>query len=166
MGRSCPGIGTGREQYERTVYRRPSSCGADGSCVQRASIRKIPGIRAFVLEMVPSRPNAAPVSAIVPADESEGVTLVAGKGSYFEIPREGRRYTSLPLFDEVKAICRAVIAGRFEEWVALDGDDVVRSKGVVDLNPAVVVRWRQLSWRACGRKLKTHHAYDPWIAPA
>ena len=131
-----------------------------------ASIRRTSETRVVVLEMVPSRPSAAPISAIVPRDDRQGLTLVAGKGSYFEIPRDGHRYTDQPLFEEVKTICSAVIAGRLEEWVALDGADVVRGKGTIGLHRTVTVRWRELSLRAFRHKLRNHCRYDPWVVPA
>lgn len=151
---------SGRSLAQRTeeVFRELLEALPDGC----ASIRRTTETHAVVLEVAPSEPSAAPISAIVPADEGRGITLIAGKGSYFEIPKDGHRYTDQPLFGELKAICSAVINGRLEEWVALDEGDIVRAKGTIGLDRAVTVRWRELSLRAFRHKLKTHYRYKPW----
>ena len=119
--------------------------------------------RSTMVELVPSRTGAASLSAIVPANESEGVTLIAGRGSFFEIPEGGRRYTNLPLIEEMKAICNAVIAGHLEEWVVLDGDEVLQGRGILQLERPITVRWSHLSFRLFQRKRQTHHRYEPWV---
>jgi len=129
-----------------------------------ASIQRKSEGRSVLLELLPSRPNAASICVIVPADEHAGVTLIAGRGSFFEIPKSGRRYTGLPLIDEMRSICLAVIAGRLEEWVVLDGAEVLEGKGVIELPQPLTVRWRQLSFRPFRKKLRMHYRYEPWVA--
>jgi hypothetical protein len=129
-----------------------------------ALIEKRSDSRSTVIELVPSNRNAAPICVIVPANEKEGVTLIAGKGSFFEIPKRGRRYTNLPLVEEVRSICSAVIGGKLEEWVVLDGTDVLQGKGILELDQPVTVRWRQVSFRPFRKKVRTHHRYEPWAA--
>ena len=115
------------------------------------------------VRIVPSNPNAAPIAAIIPRDEQEGVTLVGGKGSFFEIPRGGRRYTKLPLIEEARAICSAIIAGKLEESVVLDGPEVLRGEGTIELpDGATTVRWRRLSLRSVKRREARNYRYEPY----
>jgi len=122
--------------------------------------------RSVMYTLTPTRANAAPLCAILPARGSDGVTLIGGRGSFFEIPSGGRRYTSRAFVEELRSICQAVIAGRLEEWVLLDGEDVLRGRGVLDLPPPMTVRWGQLSFRLLGRTRKAHYRYAPWIEDA
>jgi hypothetical protein len=148
-----------RERVERLFHELraalPENC---------ASIQSSSDPRRALIELLPSGPNAAPLTVIVPSNEREGVTLVAGKGSFFEIPRGGRRYTELPLIEELRSICLAVIAGRLEEWVVLDGTEVLRGKGIIELPEPMTVKWRRLSFRPMRKTIKMHNRYEPWVA--
>lgn len=127
------------------------------------SLERAPGENSVVLRAVPSRAGAAPISIVVPKDESHGVVLIAGRGSFFEVPPRGRRYTNLPLGDEIRAICLATIAGRLEEWVVFAGAEVVRGKGVIEIPPTITVRWGQITSLFRRDKHKVHYQYQPWV---
>ena len=98
------------------------------------------------LELLPANPRAARLLAVLaPGNKGATVTLFLGKGSVFEIPERGARYTDHPLLGEFTALCEAVIKGRFKEKVRIKGsDDVVASSGTVNVPPAVTAHWRQL----------------------
>ncbi len=118
-----------------------------------------------VVELMPTNPNAAPITVIVPFSEEREVTLIAGKGSFFEIPLGGHRYTDLPLIEEVRSICLAVIAGTLQESVLLDGDEVLQGTGSIKLSQAsapTTVRWRQIYFRPFRKKEKKYFKYAPY----
>lgn len=142
--------------FQELVSKLPERCAA-------TQVKSEP--ECAVLELVPANPNAAPISVTVPVDEKQGVTLTAGKGSVFEIPPEGHRYTDLPLTEEVRSICLAVIAGTLSESVLLDGDDVLQGTGSIKLPQASTlteVRWRQIYFRPFRRKDRKHFRYQPY----
>jgi hypothetical protein len=114
------------------------------------------------ISVTPTNPRAAPITVIVPNNESDGVTLIAGKGSYFEIPPDGHRYMNLPLLDEVKSIASAVIAGGLRESVKMVGDEVVQGVGTINLPKPMTVRWGQLSFRPFRKKEKREFSYEPY----
>jgi len=149
---------------------------ADDFVSGRASVGEVTFADRDHVELRPSNPRAAPILVIVPKDEApvvtlvtrkrsifkiprDGVTLVIGKGTIFEIPKEGGRYTEHhSVVEEAGAICRAVLTGRFEERVKIKGDDVVSSKGTVDLPPPVTARWGQLFYNPF-RRTSVHHLH-------
>jgi len=120
--------------------------------------------RAAILKLLPANPNAASIRIIVPPNAKEkGITIVAGTGSFFEIPIEGGRYTSFSFPEEVRSICLAVIAGKLEESVTLQGDKVLRSRGTITLDgKSITVRWRQLTLRPFRRKEEKRLKYEPY----
>jgi hypothetical protein len=142
--------------FQELVSKLPQSC---------ASIHLRSEPKCAVLDLVPANPNAAPISITVPLAEKQGVTLVAGKGSFFEIPPEGHRYTDLPFVEEVRSICIAVIAGTLSESVLLDGDEVLQGEGSIKLSQAsapTTVRWRQFYFRPFRKKDRKHFRYEPY----
>jgi hypothetical protein len=131
--------------------------------VGSASMEQRADNRSRIFKLAPVRSNAAPLSVIVPRRHPTGVTLIAGRGSFFEIPQRGGRYTSLSFSEELRTICMAVIHGHLEEWVLLDGDEVLAGRGTIALPTALTVRWRQLSLRLLKRNVKRHYDYEPWF---
>lgn len=114
-----------------------------------------------IIELVPSSPQAARITARV--DEGHAVTLSIGEGAVYEIPERGIRYTSLPCTDEIKAICSAVINGRFEETLSLKRSDIVQAVGKLDVaGKTVASHWRQLFTNPFVRKEKRHIQYQPY----
>lgn len=108
--------------------------------------------------------TAADIRIIVP-EGGEPLTVVAGRGTVFEIPSRGRRYSDLPALDELEAICRGVMTNGLEETITLVGDEVLRGSGSVRLPGAVnptTVRWARLSLRPFAKKEKRSDRYDPW----
>jgi hypothetical protein len=115
-----------------------------------------------VVDLLPTNPNAARLRAIVPKDPNEGVTLVAGRGSFFEIPAIGGRYTGQPLIQELEIICRAVISGKLEENVIFDGDELLQGKGKIQLPDTMIVRWRRPVFRLFRKKEKKQFNYESY----
>src|SRR5215471_12499584 len=87
---------------QNLLARLPQNC---------ASMKTTRKEKCTLIELTPTNVNAAPISLIVPFEEKREVTLIAGKGSFFEIPLLGHRYTDLAFTEEVRTICLAVIAG-------------------------------------------------------
>jgi hypothetical protein len=117
-----------------------------------------------LLKIVPSDSHAAPIKIVVPTNaDQKGVTLIAGRGSFFEIPRSGGRYTDAGFFDEIRTICEAVIAGGLEEFVTLHGDEVLQGKGRIELHgEPTKVRWRRLAFWPFRKKERKHFKYGPY----
>lgn len=126
-----------------------------------ASVQIVPHGDSTGIEVVPANPKAAQITVIVPAKESS-ITLVAGRGSYFEIPEKGHRYTSLPFMEELKTICSAVIYGKLEESVLLDGEEVLQATGTIQLPRIATVRWKRLSFRLFRRTVRKIFQYESY----
>jgi len=126
-----------------------------------ASVRAEDGRDITTLRVDPSSPTAAPVSVIVP-HLGGGVTLQAGKGTIFEIPPAGRRYTGLPLLEELKSICSAVLGGGLEESVVFAGSEVVKAVGSVRLQRPVTVRWRRAFVNPFKHRKEELLRYEPY----
>lgn len=122
--------------------------------------------RCSAVELVPANPNAASIDVLVPHNaEKVGVTLIAGRGSFFEVPIIGYRYTDLPFREEIRSICLAVITGGLEESVVLDGDEVLQGKGTIKLPQAstpTTVHWHQVYFRPFRKKQRKHFKYEPY----
>ncbi len=120
--------------------------------------------RSTVLEILPTNSRAAPITIVVPDNaEEKGVTLIAGRGSFFEIPRNGGRYTNFTFLEELKSIIGAVFAGGLEEFVTLGGDEVLQGKGTIQLQgEPMTVRWGRLSFRPFRKKERKHFKYEPY----
>jgi hypothetical protein len=120
-------------------------------------------VETIEVEIRPANPHAAPILAIIPKDDHRDLTLVIGKGTFFEVPPEGGRYTGSPLLHEIKTICEAVIARGCHEKVRLkEGEGVVWGKGTVDIPPPVTVRWRQVFSNPFRRARAEEHQYEPY----
>lgn len=164
------GIGIGRRAMTENYLHSPILESLEA--VLRDLLRNLPETSASIsvrsqpnvsqIRIIPVNPRAAGISVIVPRNQSEGVTLVAGKGSYFEIPPDGHRYTNLPLLGEVEAIASAVIAGGLRESVRISGDEVVRGVGTINLPEPMTVRWRQLSFRPFRKTQGREYSYEPY----
>jgi hypothetical protein len=114
------------------------------------------------LGLIPKNPLAAKILAIVPRDYPAKLTLWAGRGTCFEIPFDGSRYTDRPFLDEIKVICEAVISGRISEDVWFKGSRMSKSKGVVDIPPTATVRWRLLFTNPLKSATLNHFTYKPY----
>jgi len=102
----------------------------------------------------------APIAAHVDTLE---VVLTCGHGTVFEIPAGGRRYTNLPLLEEVQVIATAVIEGRFEETVWFRRGRPVKARGSVRVNGrAVRTHWSAMFSALWGRTEKRQLSYQPY----
>lgn len=118
--------------------------------------------RASTIEIHPRHAAAAPICVIVPSGAKGDVTVIAGKGTFFEIPPEGRRYTALPLPEEVAALCSAVITGGLTENVVSADSEVIEGQGTIQMGDPVTVRWKQLTLKHFTKKHKESLTYDPY----
>ena len=167
---SFRGIGIGRRAMTENYLHRPILENLEAAL--RELLRTLPETAASIsmrsqadvsqIRVTPINPRAAAITVIVPNNESEGVTLIAGKGSYFEIPPDGHRYTNLPLLDEVQSIACAVIGGGLRESVKMLGDEVVQGVGTINLPKPMTVHWRQFLFRPFKRKESREFSYEPY----
>ena len=115
----------------------------------------------LTLSLTPSSPTAAQISVRV--DNPYEVTLSFGKGSIYEVPTRGRRYTDAPFREEVRLLCSAVMGGRFTETIWLKGDEVVQTRGEVRIGDKVIPHfWRQLFTNPFRRRRKKTISYTPF----
>ena len=128
-----------------------------------ASVHVTVGTQAGIVQLLPRNSRAAPLRAIV-SDNDKQVTLIAGRGSFFEIPNTGHRYTKLPLVEEVEAISLAVINGKLEESVVLDGEEVLFGKGTVVLLEPITVRWRKMFFNPFRRSRSEKFNYESYCS--
>lgn len=141
-----------RAVFEDLLRTLPEGC---------ASVRAEEGEGATTVLLQPSNPDAAPIAAIVPGGGG-GVTLVIGRGSFFEIPREGRRYTHLPLIEEVRAICTAAVRQGLEETVEFRGPELLKGTGTIRLAEPVTVRWRRAFFNPFRARTRERVKYQPY----
>jgi hypothetical protein len=116
----------------------------------------------WVIKLIPAKEGAAPISIIVPKPHAGMVTLIAGKGTFFEIPVGGHGYTSFDFPQEVQAICFAVVNRGLKESVTFLGDEVVAGTGTVDLSGLVTVRWQQVILFPRKKRQTRTFAYEPY----
>lgn len=117
----------------------------------------------LTISLIPSSPTAAQISVRV--DNAYEVTLSFGKGSIYEVPTRGRRYTNSPFLEEVRLLCSAVMKGLFTETIWLKGDEVVQTRGEVRIGDKVVPHfWRQLFTNPFRRRRKETISYTPFVA--
>jgi len=117
-----------------------------------------------LVDLNPSNPRAARIRAILAKDPRRGVTLAVGKGTIFEVPEGGGRYTeNYSAVDEATSISKAVVAGRFREKVRTDSEDrVVSSEGTVDVPPPITARWGRLFINPFRRTSVEFLEYEPY----
>ena len=87
--------------------------------------------RVFRLDPPPSS-NAARIR-VYASDDADEVYLEIGRNTRFEIQvgDRGWRQTGLPAVEELELLCRAVVAGRFEERLWYTEGEITRSKGTL-----------------------------------
>lgn len=136
----------------------------DGPASGRASVAATTFEDHDRIDLNPSNPHAARIRAMVAKDPTRGVTLAIGKGTIFEIPENGGRYTeNYSAVDEAKTISKAVVAGRFRERVRIDNQNrVVSSRGTIDIPPQVTARWRRLLVNPFKRTSTEFLEYEPY----
>jgi hypothetical protein len=123
----------------------------------------------LLIEVKPASSKAAKIDAIVESDF--GVHLEFGVGAVFDVPLKGKRYTDLPCYDEVKALCTAVIAGEFEEKVLFVETKVLGAvktkvlgaKARIFLEKPWIEKWRELEFHPGRKKEWKHFKYSPYI---
>lgn len=148
------------EENIRELFEQLSQGPASG----RASVTMRSLADHLQVDLNPTNPRAARIRAIIPRDASRGVTLAIGKGTIFEIPENGGRYTeNHSAVDEAKSISKAVLAGRFREKVRTDRENrIVSSKGTVDIPPPITARWRRLLVNPFRRTSVEFLEYEPY----
>ena len=138
----------------------------DGLPEKCATMQVKAGTDSTLVDITPSNTNAARLRAIVPKTQQDGVTLVAGEGSFFEIPLAGHRYTNFPLVEEARSICLAVIAGKLEETVTYAGSVLLRGTGKIHLSEPMTVRWRRFTFKPFAKKETKYILYKPYCNEA
>jgi len=115
--------------------------------------------------LTPTKGEAAALRVIVPHSPGEVVTIWAGRGTVFEVPEGGRRYTTSAQLGEILTICGAVMDQGLEESVVFDGGELLRGVGTVRLPGAsspTKVQWGRLSLRPFSKKEQSSTNYEPW----
>jgi hypothetical protein len=83
--------------------------------------------------LIPTNSAAAPIKARGGGELR--YEIVAGKGSVFEVMPGSRHYTNCETAaDEVRAICNAIFAGKFEEAIWTVGGKAAKIRGKIELN--------------------------------
>lgn len=95
--------------------------------------------RGPLIELVPSNPDAAPISIMIGADE-----LNVSFGKFLQADLSARREDREEMLEEMIGYVRAVIRGDLKETVwAVRGDEAFKAKGAMTVNdvPATIY-WR------------------------
>lgn len=112
-------------------------------------------------------PNSETAAGIVAHAQSgwDGVELIFGKGSVFEVSPKGKHYTNLPHLQEVQALCRAVIEGHFEETVWMVGSKIIKCVGkIVVSNKTIMSHWRTFFINPFLSRQQSLIRYRPYVA--
>ena len=96
-----------------------------------------------------------------PAEGADLVYLTAGVATHLEVPAVGKRYTEKSGLEEVGALVRSVLEGRFRESVWMQGDRVVRAVGEFGFTDAEAakVRFRHAIYLPCPRPVREDFNY-------
>ena len=100
-------------------------------------------------------------------ERDSGIYLALGAGSVFEIPLEGKRYTKFDLPEELEQLCKAVINGRFTEYVVRSSGKVIGATG--ELLPEkegqpIKESWMKLGLGLFKKKERTTYRYEPYTS--
>jgi hypothetical protein len=116
------------------------------------------------LKITSTHPNRAPIE--VTLDEDFGAYLKVGKGSIFEIPFEGKRYTKHDFAEEIIMLVSGIIGSGFEESVLISKGTVVGASGIIRrggrLTKDASESWRKIGWNLFSRREHEHHNYPPY----
>jgi hypothetical protein len=116
------------------------------------------------LKITSTQPDRAPIE--ITLDEDFGAYLKVGRGSIFEIPFEGNRYTKYDFVEELAALVGGIINSGFEEDVVTSKDKVIGASGIIrrsgNLTQDAHESWRRISWDLFSKRERTHHTYFPY----
>jgi len=116
------------------------------------------------LKIVSTQPERAPIEMTLEADF--GAYLTVGKGSLFEIPFEGKRYTKHHFAEEITTLISGILSSGFEEDVLVSKGTVIGASGIIRrggrLTKDVSESWRQLGWAIFSKRKREHHSYLPY----
>ena len=146
--------------FERLKKSMPTS-----SCTIEIDITGTTGSDAIAI-VEPTNPKAARIYASLELDF--GVYLSLGKGTAFELPLKGKRYTDLPFFEELEAICKAVMLGNFEEDVSFVEDKVSSATGAVLIEgrkDMITDSWVKIGLNLFRKKRGARLTYESYATP-
>ena len=67
-------------------------------------------------------------------EDCDGIDMVCGKGTNFEIMPQGNSYLKLSSIEEFKEIFKTVLKGNFEEEILFNGDSIIKTVGKLKIN--------------------------------
>lgn len=112
---------------------------------------------------MPGKPERAPINAF--CENGGGVVyLTVGQNTPLEVPLEGRRYTDFAGGEELIALIKAVIAGRFEEDVWTSDSRIIKSEGriFIDAERPVTIKNSPLFFNPFRSLTKQEYKYQPY----
>jgi hypothetical protein len=96
------------------------------------------------LKITSHNPNAAPVDIVL--DQEFGAYVNVGKGSIFEVPFGGKRYTSEDFIGEITNLVGGIVNSGFQETVLIVKGRIVGASGIIkrggQLQQDVSESWR------------------------
>jgi len=118
----------------------------------------------MTVKIVSRHSDGAPIHMIL--DEDFGAYLTVGRGSIFEIPFEGRRYTQESFTEDVKSLIEGIIKNGFEEEILILGGVVAGASGAIKRGGAISAdireSWRKIGLRVFAKRTREHHLYSPY----
>lgn len=112
--------------------------------------------------ITPLNPQAAKIDARLELDF--GVYLLFGVASAFEVPLKGGYYTKGSCMEEVKALCAAVIRGRFEEEIVTVNGQLLKGTTTLVLENGKVIResWSRFKFYPFHHKDTSQYKYSAY----
>lgn len=117
-----------------------------------------------VIRITPANPKSASIEIVL--DKKFGAYLTVGRGSIFEIPFEGKRYTEADFVSEITNLVSGITHGGFQEDIFISRGKVVGASGSINaggrLKTVVSDAWMKLGWRFLSKRLREHYTYPPY----
>jgi hypothetical protein len=115
----------------------------------------------FAIEVIPANPAAAKIGI---RTDGDWIDLGIGQGTVLEIGPKGQQYTELSAIDELRAICDAVVAGRFREDLWIRNGNVLKTNAQIVVADRVIKLRYRLLWNIdpFHRTFRKHVQYAPY----
>lgn len=115
----------------------------------------------FTIKVTPTNERAAEIE--IDVADRDFAFLHAGQGTTFEIPPWGGVNMPVGQREQLRALIKAIVEGKFEEQLIYAGSQLVAGKGTAHLaQKDVSVSWRRLTMGLLKSKTRKEMTYAPY----
>jgi hypothetical protein len=163
MGQELKSFLTLEEQIVSLFRELVKEC-SQNSVSLRVQPNQEPTLKGTRLELTPTLSTAAKIVAV--ALDRGVVYLTFGRATPFELQTENGSPGGPPPLAQIKALCSAVMQGKFEEKLWLVDSQVFKCTGKIALGDKVVTIHYRGSFHPFGKTKKEHIKYSPYLVKA